>query len=134
MELTDIIVYSLKIFCLTISFTITVSYIIYKIKDRKRIKPYSSDLKIERPSSIKITYQKHNTDLDQFEIYKSLNKVPVKILSKDKNVFINNTQKIIRYLPEKEDQYLLNKTVKENFNILDHYSVDAKEEMYKVKI
>ncbi len=133
MELFDIIVYSLKIFCITVISAVTFSYLIYKIKDRKRSKPYLSPVRSKSPS-VKIQYQNVGTKIDRFAILHTLDNSQTNIISVNENRINNSRLKIVKNIPLNKEEYLLNNSVSDNLNILDHYSVDYGEQLYKVKI
>lgn len=130
MELLDIIVYSLKIFSATILTAVVVSYLIYKIKNRKREKPYLRELK-NQSTPIKIVYPKpeindtHFTRLDNFE------KIPVEIIPSKENGLNFGRPHITRYIPEYDYRDITKSGIK-NLNVLDFYSADNKEKMYKI--
>lgn len=133
MELLDIIVYSLKIFCITIILTITFSYLIYKIKDRKRTKPYLRPVKNNAPA-IKIEFLDSEARSDHFEKLNFPSIIPVKVNSSNERKFIQVQPKLIKYIPEIDEQFILKKVIENNFDILEHYSVEDGEKMYKVKV
>lgn len=134
MELLDIIVSSLKIFCSTMLTVVAVSYLFYKIKNRNKVKPYLRNLK-DQTSTIKITYQKPETDKSRFERLDNINmeglsQISINSVQSRKKLSNSKKAKIIRYFPGDNND----RSVKQfgNLNILDLYSADSREKMYKI--
>lgn len=131
MELLDIIVNSLKIFCFTVITVITVSYLVYKVKSRKKSKTYFGSLK-KQTDPVKIIYKKADIDQDHFQIVKSLTDIPP-------GNIIGKRQRAAKYLPSTPGLIAVRvnnhfpEIRKIKFNILDYYSVDKSDVMYKIK-
>lgn len=63
MELIDIIVHSLKLFALTSFIVLIISYTIFKIKDRNRIKPYMVATSPSTPAPI--IFEEEQSDIKE---------------------------------------------------------------------
>ena len=113
---------------------VTVSYIYYKIKNRNKVKPYLRNLKNQTPT-IKITYQKPKTDQSRFQSLDDvnmevLNQIPIDAVQSSKKLSMSKNSKLIRYFADEN----YDQTVKQfdKTNILDLYSADNGEKMYKI--
>ncbi len=122
MDLLDIIIFSLKIFALTSLIIVAVSYFIFKLKDRTRVKPYMNSNPIETSGTIlKIEDKKIEPLKQRYEI---LN---------DESISID--KKHIRMERPVVIKKILSNTVEDRklSNIFSHYSKNAIEPMHKIK-
>ncbi len=131
MELLQIIIFTLKLFALTSAIVVLISYFIFKLKDRVRIKPYMKPTVVEAAS---LAIQSGLT------IEKKYEKKPkhFKILNEE-NSFLKERQiRLEKSNPIKfiQEEYNFNKKniSKENFNIYDYYSNSNFEPMHKIKL
>ncbi len=133
MGLIDIIAISLKLFGLTAAMIVLLSYFIFKIKDRRRIKPYmrptniepiplevKQEIKVEENEEKVDTPNKRYKVLNDYEPRFQVNPFPkVKPLKITKFNVIN---------------YQENNQISENkFNIYNYYSSKKFEPMHKIK-
>lgn len=130
MGLIDIIAISLKLFGLTAAIIILLSYFIFKIKDRRRIKPYMRPTKIEPiPLDVKQEIKEEEKPKPVNSRYKILNdneqRFQVQPFPKVKPLTTTNFN-IINY---KEN----NQLDEGKFNIYNYYSNKKFEPMHKIK-
>ena len=130
MDLLDIIIFSLKLFALTSLIVVTISYFIFKLKDRSRVKPYMETNTVETSGTIlKVEKVPVETTNKRYQILNeetlTFNKKRIRI---KKPVVINNfTTQPIKNLKEDEEERKI-------FNIFRHYSKNSIEPMHKIKL
>jgi len=130
MDLLDIIIFSLKLFALTSLIIVSISYFIFKLKDRSRVKPYMEKNTIETSGTVlrveKVPVQNTN---QRYQILNdeslNFNKKRIRI---EKPVVINKflTQPIGNSKEAEEERKI--------FNIFRHYSKNSIEPMHKIKL
>ncbi len=131
MELLQIIIFTLKLFALTSTIIVLISYFIFKLKDRNRIKPYmkqtvpdlSKNFEVEQ---LAIKEEKINTRPNRFKI---LNEEPSIITNQKQN--INKGNSIIY---RKNNLIPSTNNLSNNFNIYDYYANSNFEPMHKIKL
>ncbi len=129
MELIDIIIFTLKLFALTATIVVLLSYFIFKVKDRTRVKPYMRPTKIE-PAPIEIKVK------DENEIPNPVN---------NRFRILNNNEPLLQVKPVRiENPKHANKfnvieykgsrrLIEDEFNIFNYYSNRSFEPMHKIK-
>ncbi len=131
MELPDIIVNTLKIFCFTVITIITVSYLIYKIRSRKKSTTYFDSFK-KHTDPVKIIYKKSDVDKNHFESVNSLNGIPPGIISGINSGSAKYVTSAPGLTAVKASGLFLGAR-QNKINIMNHYSVDKSDVMYKIK-
>lgn len=146
MELMPIIKASLGIFTLLTSVTFIVSFVIYKIKNRHRAKPYERKPVVFDSSLI---LEVHDTPEEQTQISKNSFNKKFEVLNEnaDSNqtnkIFLkrldHNSDKSLRHsVPEKSDHFSTSKTYRKSpnevFNIYSFYSNNDVRTMHKLKV
>ncbi len=133
MELLDIIVFTLKIFGLSAIIIVSISYLVFKIKDRHRIKPYmkQSSTTVQQPPEIK--YEEQVLSPSRFQILNETpNSHPKNIQVEEQDFGYERPQALNRYKTVPVNNF--KKEIKTNTNdIFNYYSKNTFEPMYKVK-
>ncbi len=133
MELIQIIIISLKLFVLLAAIIVLVSYFVFKVKDRKRRKPYSNSFKEEPikesplknlPSNLnEVPIENKNSRFQVLNMPANFASDDIIVQKKDfKNQLFNNS---INY-----KQYESNKSL----DIYERYSNSDFEPMHKIKL
>ncbi len=128
MELLQIIIFTLKLFALTSAIVVLISYFIFKLKDRTRLKPYMRPT-LADTSAIAIQIEKQNVEKTP-ERFKIIN---------EENSFMEehgfNSDKL-QYKNKSYNRFSDSNLVqaKENFDIYDHYSNSSFEPMHKIRM
>ena len=128
MELLDIIIFTLKLFALTSAIVVLLSYFIFKLKDRTRVKPYMRPTKIE-PASIEIKdveEEKPNLVSKRFKILNDKEpQLQIKHARIAKAKIVTNFN-VVDYKGSP-------RLVEDEFNIFNYYSNKSFEPMHKIK-
>lgn len=131
MELLQIIIFTLKLFALASAIIVLISYFIFKLKDRTRIKPYmkptiaeSANLSLQPVVAVE---EKNEIKSKRFKI---LNEEASFLANRQIVIEKNNT---INYI-QKNSLANPSKNLKDNFNIYDYYSNSNFEPMHKIKL
>ncbi len=128
MDLLDIIIFSLKLFALTSLIVVTISYFVFKLKDRSRVKPFMESNTVETSGTIiKVEQVPVETSKQRYKILnnESKSKNQIRIA---KPVVINKfVTRPIQKIKEIEEE-------RKMFNIFRHYSKNAIEPMHKIKL
>lgn len=127
MELIEIIITTLKLFVLFASIVVLISYFVYKIKDRKRIKPYSEVPAYAPPAEINEDHLENKHSRFQILNVESQPEeyVPVNVPMKkqvERNHFSSYPVEYRR------------KSANKSFDIYDRYSSNNFEPMHKIKL
>jgi hypothetical protein len=130
MDLLDIIIFSLKLFALTSLIIVSISYFIFKLKDRSRVKPYMEANAVETSGTVlrveKVQVENSN---QRYKILNnnshSSNKNRLRI---EKPVVINKF--ITKQIPNPKES----EEERKMFNIFRHYSKNSIEPMHKIKL
>ncbi len=127
MELLQIIIFTLKLFALTSAIIVLISYFIFKLKDRNRIKPYMKQTNIDLSTNLAVEPLISNEDKNKIKSNR------FKILNEEAAIFINqkkdiNNSNSINYI----NKNLIPAT--NNFNIYDYYANSNFEPMHKIKL
>ena len=127
MELLQIIIFTLKLFALTSAIIVLISYFIFKLKDRNRIKPYMKQTSIDLSNNLAAELSIPNEDKNKIKSNR------FKILNEESAFFINQQKDIsngssINYIQKN----LLAAT--NNFHIYDYYAKSKFEPMHKIKL
>ncbi len=137
MELMPIIKISLGIFIVLTSITASISYIIYKFKDRNRTKPYDNikpyvenkEVTVQAPRAIKLPQEKVINK--KFRVVNEHKPVPLKVQP------CHGLQKKMTPVEERNEVFIKpRKKNSENevFNIYNLYSNNNARPMHKLKL
>ena len=130
MELIQIIIISLKLFALFAAIVVLVSYFIYKVKDRKRRKPYSDISTVEPVNNpIQIKVEPIENKSGRFQVL-NVEMQPFHLADKE---FIIKKKDIKNYFSNTSQRYKKN-PAREPANIYDRYSNSNFEPMHKIKL
>jgi hypothetical protein len=129
MDLLDIIIFSLKLFALTSLIIVSISYFIFKLKDRSRVKPYMEPNAVETSGTV-LRVEEVPVETSN-QRYKILNDETIspdkKRIRIEKPVVINKfIAQQVKNPKEAEEELKI-------FNIFRHYSKNSIEPMHKIK-
>lgn len=137
MELIPIIKASLGIFTVLTSITLVISYVVYKIKDRNRVKPYDDiepyvekDVAVVKPARVARQAQEKPVN-NKFKIVNQHEPVPANFHSD------YGLHKIVKPVEQREDVFkkpTRKHSENEVFNIYNLYSNSDARPMHKLKM
>jgi len=130
MELIEIILTTLKLFVLISSIVVLISYFVYKVKDRKRTKPYSEIIHQELSTQpLEIKEDLISNKQMRFQVLNSEDEpAPYNEVG-----FLTQKQIETKNIPNSPLKYK-RKQVNQSFDIYNHYSNSNFEPMHKIKL
>ncbi len=140
MELIDIIIYVLKLFALSSFILLTLSYMIFKIKDRSRIKPY---MVLSTNNSVNASTRHYKIIPHEEKPEADKNNPPVKKLRSTRRYKVINEQTTYRIESEsKEDKTPIpepapvrqQRSTPRKMDVYSFYSTSKFESMHKLKL
>lgn len=133
MELIDIIIFSLKLFSLASIIVVAISYFVFKVKDRKRVKPYMRQ-EIPAPISTNFQYQEPETNNSRFQILNDPYTAQNNFSPQSSQEIAFEKPQVISYYKDKPSQSFRREAQTGDYNIYERYSANTFEPMHKIKL